>query len=64
MSLLPIVGHGELQERLRGAAGSGRLPQSLLFRGPPGVGKQRLALWLASLVLCEADEYLAAYRGR
>lgn len=56
MSLLPVVGHRELQGRLRRAAASGRLPQSLLFRGPPGTGKQRLALWLAGLVLCEADE--------
>lgn len=55
MSLLPVVGHAELQERLRQAAGSARLPQSLLFRGPAGTGKQRLALWLAGLVLCEND---------
>ncbi len=54
MTLLPVAGHRELQERFRRAAGSGRLPQSLLLRGPPGVGKQRLALWLAGLVLCEA----------
>jgi len=56
VSLHPVVGHGALQERLRRAADSGRLPQSLLFRGPPGIGKQRLALWLAELVQCEAPE--------
>lgn len=53
MTLYPIVGHGELQDRLRRAADSARIPQSLLFRGRPGVGKQRLALWLAALVQCE-----------
>ncbi|MGB5527177.1 MAG: hypothetical protein WBN79_09980 [Gemmatimonadota bacterium] len=54
MSLHPVVGHADLQARLTGAAESGRIPQSLLFRGPPGIGKQRLALWLASLVQCES----------
>ena len=54
MSLHPVVGHAELQARLTRAAESGRIPQSLLFRGPPGIGKQRLALWLASLVQCES----------
>ncbi|MCK5489222.1 MAG: hypothetical protein KAI98_04500 [Gemmatimonadetes bacterium] len=56
MSLHPVVGHPELQARLTRAAESGRIPQSLLFRGPPGIGKQRLALWLASLVQCEAPQ--------
>lgn len=56
MSLLPLVGHEELQARLTRAAESGRIPQSLLFRGPPGIGKQRLALWLAALVQCEAAD--------
>lgn len=53
MSLSPIYGHDAVRNRLAGALASGRLPQVLLFEGPRGVGKQRLALWLAQLLLCE-----------
>ncbi len=55
MSLPPLVGHEDLRRRLAAAAGEGRLPRSLLFHGPEGVGKQRLALWLGRLLLCERD---------
>ncbi len=54
-TLPPLCGHEELQRRFRAAAGAGRLPQSLLLHGPDGVGKQRLGLWIAALVLCESD---------
>ncbi len=53
MTLRPVAGHAELQDRLRRAADCRRIPQSLLFRGQPGIGKQRLALWLAALLQCE-----------
>lgn len=53
MSLAPLVGHDDLRSRLRHAVEAGRLPQSLLFVGSTGIGKQRLALWLAGLVVCE-----------
>ena len=53
MPLSPIFGHDAVRNRLAGAVASGRLPQVLLFDGPRGVGKQRLALWLAQLLLCE-----------
>jgi DNA polymerase-3 subunit delta' len=53
MPLPPIAGHLEARSRLSEAVRSGRLPQVLVISGPPGVGKQRLALWLSQLVLCE-----------
>ncbi|MBR9990314.1 MAG: hypothetical protein KFH98_11185, partial [Gemmatimonadetes bacterium] len=53
MSLLPVEGHAETRTALAAAVGAGRLPDSLLFHGPPGVGKQRLALWLGQLLLCD-----------
>ena len=53
MPLAPLVGHQETRRRLARSVRAGTLPQVLLFTGPTGVGKQRLALWLAQLVLCE-----------
>lgn len=63
MSLPPLVGHGELRERLTRSARSERLPASLLFHGPRGVGKQRLALWLGQLLLCERRSGCGECRG-
>jgi DNA polymerase-3 subunit delta' len=54
MSLRPIYGHQALQHRLAGALASSRFPQAVLLVGSPGVGKQRLALWVAQGLLCEA----------
>lgn len=52
MPLVPLYGHVSLRDRLARAADRGTLPASLLFHGPRGVGKQRLALWLGQLLLC------------
>src|ERR1700758_3631695 len=53
MPLPPLRGHERIKARLAGAHASGKLPQALLLVGPRGVGKQRLALWLAQLIHCE-----------
>jgi DNA polymerase III subunit delta' len=53
MPMHRLVGHQEARQRLARAVRSDRLPQVVLVVGPAGVGKQRLALWLAQLLLCE-----------
>ncbi|HEU5041108.1 MAG TPA: hypothetical protein VFT84_09825 [Gemmatimonadales bacterium] len=53
MPITPLVGHLDARRRLARAVAEGRLPQVLLVTGPAGVGKQRLALWLAQLLVCE-----------
>jgi DNA polymerase-3 subunit delta' len=51
-----MAGHREARRRLAQALRTGRLPQVILVSGPAGVGKQRLALWLAQLMFCERRE--------
>ena len=48
-----MVGHKSIRTRLGEAVRAGRLPQVLLIEGAEGVGRQRLALWLGQLLLCE-----------
>jgi DNA polymerase III subunit delta' len=54
MSLPPILGHADSLKALARAAATGELAGALLFHGTPGIGKQRLALWLGQFLLCEA----------
>jgi DNA polymerase-3 subunit delta' len=55
MPLPPLYGHEGIRNRLVGAVASGRLPQALLLEGPRGVGKQRLALWVAQALMCDGE---------
>ena len=47
-----IVGHGTRLRLLSGAVARGTLPPSLLFSGPSGVGKRRVATALAQVLNC------------
>src|SRR2546423_7615871 len=47
-----LVGHEQLDEKLAASIRVGKLPASLLLQGPRGVGKQRLAIWIAQQLLC------------
>ena len=54
--IIDLYGHEALRERLSESFKAETLPSSLLFQGPRGVGKQRLALWLAERLLCTEAE--------
>lgn len=56
MPIVPLYGHEDLRARLARSEATEALPASMLFHGPRGIGKQRLALWLAQLLLCESEE--------
>lgn len=53
MTLHALEGHEAMRTALIRATAADTLPASLLIRGPRGVGKQRLALWLGQLQLCD-----------
>ncbi len=53
-AVVPLFGHEALRARLGASADAGRLPSAMLFAGPAGIGKQRLALWLGQRLLCTA----------
>jgi DNA polymerase III delta' subunit len=50
---LPFLGHENIMTSLREAQTAGRLPHALLFVGPEGIGKQKVARHLARGILCE-----------
>jgi DNA polymerase III subunit delta' len=51
--LAPLVGHEDIRRSLGTAVEHGDLPGSVLLHGPVGIGKQRIALWLAQRLVCE-----------
>lgn len=53
MPIVPLAGHTSLRDRLHESVDRGTLPGSMLIHGPRGIGKQRLALWLGQLLLCD-----------
>jgi DNA polymerase-3 subunit delta' len=53
VTLHAIYGHYELRSRLATSMHARRLPTALLLTGAPGVGKQRLGLWIGAGLLCE-----------
>lgn len=56
MPIVPLFGHEEIRRRIRRMTGAATLPGSILLEGSRGIGKQRLALWLAQLLVCERDD--------
>lgn len=56
MPLVPLFGHDALRRRLADSAARSALPASLLIEGRRGIGKQRLALWLGQLLLCNGED--------
>jgi DNA polymerase-3 subunit delta' len=52
MPFAAVVGHAPVLRLLRQAVARGRVPQSLLFAGPEGVGKRTVAMALAQAVNC------------
>jgi DNA polymerase III subunit delta' len=53
VSLAPLIGHVAERTAIAAALAANQLPNSLLIHGPAGIGKQRLALWLSQLLLCQ-----------
>ena len=52
MPLANVIGHAPIIGLLRRAVARGRVPQTLLFAGPEGVGKHATAIALAQAVNC------------
>jgi DNA polymerase III subunit delta' len=63
VSIVPLYGHDALRARLSSAIERNTLPASLLLHGPRGVGKQRLALWIAQSLVCSSPGRAAAPCG-
>ncbi len=53
MPIVALYGHDALRAQFAAQMDRGQLPASLLLHGAAGIGKQRLALWIAQRLLCE-----------
>lgn len=53
MTLHALKGHERVKSSVIRAFLESKLPRVLLLHGPKGIGKQRLALWIGQLLLCE-----------
>lgn len=51
-----VIGHNEVVESLQAAIYSGQLAHALLFTGPSGIGKTKLAAELAKALNCIGDD--------
>jgi DNA polymerase-3 subunit delta' len=56
VTIVDLYGHQQVRDRLSASIRAGKLPSSLLFQGPRGVGKQRLAISVAQELLCANPE--------
>ena len=57
MSVPPFIGNQRVAATLRRMVAERRLPQTLLFTGPRGVGKATLARQLAAAMNCPASQF-------
>lgn len=53
MAAWQIVGHRRPMEILRRMIKGGRFPHALVFEGPDGIGKKRVALWALKALICK-----------
>ncbi|MFP4624692.1 MAG: hypothetical protein ACLFRX_10975, partial [Gemmatimonadota bacterium] len=53
-TMTEVHGHEDVRRDLARAVRRNALPGSILIHGPPGVGRQTLARWLARLLVCDA----------
>ena len=59
-----VTGHEQQKEQLSVALEKGSLPHALLFTGPAGIGKRRLARAVAALVLSNEESQLPTETAR